>query len=430
MTHEWIDPAPNVGTRCSSSPVERVALLSVHTCPLDQPGTGDSGGMNVYVRSVARRLAEMGVAVDIFSRWAGMAEHVCEPDPGVRVIHLEAGPDRPVPKEELHGLLPAFLHSLQDFARVDAVRYDVVHSHYWLSGWVGRLAAARWDVPLVHTFHTLARVKNQSLHSADTPEPPSRIAAEERIAQSADCVLAPTAHEAADLVGLYGAPHDRVRIVSPGVDTDIFRPATDDRRAAKDAIGLAGRDVILFAGRLQPLKSPDIAVQALASLVRTVPSSDPVLVVLGGPSGTSGMGPTEIAKIAADLGVVDRVMIRPPVPHRDLASYYQAADAVIVPSRNESFGLVALEASACGAPVVATDVGGLRTAIRDGITGLLVPGSSPEEYARAIARILRDRDFARSMSAAGARFAKRYDWRRAATSLLDVYEETAERHRA
>jgi len=410
------------------SAVSRVALLSVHTCPLDQPGIGDSGGMNVYVRSVARRLAEMGVAVDIFTRWSGKGELIREVDPGVRVIHLVAGPDRPVPKEELDEHICEFLYSLLRFESNEAAElglesplYDAVHSHYWLSGRVGRLVTERWGVPLLQSFHTLGRVKNMNLTPGDQAEPAARIAAEERIVEQADCILAPTIEEAGDLVRLYGAAADRVRVVTPGVDTEVFTPG--DRGAAKRSLGLTGKTVVLFAGRLQMLKSPDLAVRAVARLHELQPDLDPVLVMLGGPSGRAGLHPDELQKLAADLGVADRVLLHEPVPHDELPRYYRAADAVLVPSRTESFGLVALEASACGTPVVATDVGGLRTAVRQGVTGLLVPGRDPELFARALADLLTDRRTAAAMGQAGARYARRYDWRRAAADLLGVYEE-------
>ncbi len=408
--------------------VSRVALLSVHTCPLDQPGMGDSGGMNVYVRSVARRLAEMGVAVDIFTRWSGKGELVREVDPGVRVIHLIAGPDRPVPKEELDEHVCEFLYSLLRFESNEAASlgiaspiYDAVHSHYWLSGRVGRLAAERWRIPLLQSFHTLGRVKNINLSPGDEPEPAARITAEERIVEQADCILAPTIEEARDLVRLYGAEPDRVRVVTPGVDTEVFTPG--DRSAAKQALGLGGRDVVLFAGRFQLLKSPDLAVRAVARLCEVAPGLDPVLLMLGGPSGRAGLRAEDLEKLAADLGIADRVLLRDPVPHDDLPGFYRAADAVLVPSRTESFGLVALEASACGTPVVATDVGGLRTAVRDGVTGSLVAGRDPEDFARALAHILTDQRSAAAMGQAGAGYARRFDWRRAAADLLLVYEE-------
>ncbi|MFA5890224.1 MAG: D-inositol-3-phosphate glycosyltransferase [Actinomycetota bacterium] len=416
--------------------VARVALLSVHTCPLDQPGTGDSGGMNVYVRAVAHRLAEMGVSVDAFSRWSGNSERVREVEPGVRVIHLAAGPPSPVPKQDLGNHLSEFLYSLLNFDATEATRlgtegpvYDIVHSNYWLSGRVGRLAAERWERPLVHSFHTIGRVKNQNLGSGDTPEPAARIAAEDRIVQTADCLLAPTADEAADLIA-HGARPDRVRVVPPGVDTDVFKPGS--RSAARRRLGLDDRrPVVLFVGRLQPLKSPDIAVRALAEVVAADPELDPVLVMIGGPSGATGIGPEGMRALAGSCGAADRLMLRAPVPHAELADYYRAADVVIVPSRSESFGLVALEAAACGTPVVATDVGGLRTTVRHGATGLLVPGADPAAFARALADILSDPARAGAMGDAATRFARRFDWRCAAAGLLEVYEDlTGERSSA
>ena len=409
--------------------VGRVAVISVHTCPLDQPGMGDSGGMNVYIRSVSRRLAEAGVAVDVFSRAAGRGEPVAEMAPGVRVVHLDAGPEEPVPKEELPQYLCAFLQSLLRFQTAEAERagtsepvYDLIHSHYWLSGWIGRMARERWDVPLIHSFHTLGRVKNRSLADGEAPEPPHRIAGEERVIQEADAILAPTVGEAAELVSLYGAAPERVRVVAPGVETELFAPG--DREAAKAALGLAGRPVVLFVGRLQPLKSPDLAVRALASLVRARPDlADTTLVVVGGPSGRSGLTAERLHELAAMVGVGDSVLVVPPMPQADLVGLYRAADVVLVPSRTESFGLVALEAESCGTPVVASDVGGLRIAVRDGVTGLLVPPDGPEGYARGLERLLVDPSLRQAMGAAGVRYARRYDWRQAAAGLIGVYED-------
>ncbi|HEX9712605.1 MAG TPA: D-inositol-3-phosphate glycosyltransferase [Actinomycetota bacterium] len=405
------------------STVRRAAMVSVHTCPLDQPGTGDSGGMNVSIRQVARRLAEMGVEVDIFTRASsGRGSWIGEVDQGVRVIHLEAGPDQPIPKADLPEHLCAFLYAMLRFEADEAARlgvdgplYDVIHSHYWLSGWVGRHARERWSVPLFHTFHTLGRVKNLTLAPGDTPEPPVRLANEERIVHTADCVLAPTEHEAHELVHLYGADPSAVSVVSPGVDTAVFRPGT--KNVGKDGV------LILFVGRLQPLKAPDIAVRALAALDRRAPALRARLVVLGGPSGSAGTSPDALGRLATELGIADRIELHPPVPQTELAAWYRAADLVVVPSRSESFGLVALEAAACGTPVVATDVGGLRTTVRDGVTGLLVPGADAGAYADAMHGILTEPGLARAMGEAGARFATRFDWRNAAAGLLDAYEQ-------
>ncbi|HEX9775584.1 MAG TPA: D-inositol-3-phosphate glycosyltransferase [Actinomycetota bacterium] len=413
--------------------VGRVALLSVHTCPLDQPGTGDSGGMNVYVRSVARRLAEMGVQVDVFTRWAGNAERIREVDPRVRVIHLDAGPARPVPKDDLQDHLCAFLYSLMRFATDEAERagvdgplYDAIHAHYWLSGWVGRLAAERWDRPLVQSFHTLGRVKNLLRAPGEPAEPLVRTTAEEKIIAAADIVLAPTPVEAAELVRLYDADPSRVRVVPPGVDTDRFTPraAEGEPAATRAMLGVdEARPLVLFAGRLQPLKAPDRAIRALAQLRTLAPGIDPALVIVGGPSGSAGAGPGELRALARKLGVGGDVVLHPPVPHERMPAVYRAADVVLVPSRTESFGLVAIEASACGTPVVATDVGGLRLAVRDGVTGVLVPGEDDLAYARALAGLLTDPALAQAMGEQGSRYARRFDWRAAAAGLLGVYEE-------
>jgi D-inositol-3-phosphate glycosyltransferase len=411
--------------------VERVAVISMHTCPLDQPGMGDSGGMNVYVRSVASRLAERGVRVDVFTRAAGPEQHVVSVDhPDVRVVHLEAGPNAPVEKEDLPQYLHAFVRAFSEFEaeeRVAARRresvYDVIHSHYWLSGWAGIVAGERLGVPLVHSFHTLGAVKNLTLGDDDRPEPASRIEGEERIVRGADCILAPTAGEASDLVSLYGASPERISVVPPGVDTDRFRPGEAD--AAKRALGLDDRPVVLFVGRLQPLKRPDLAVRAIAGLAVRSPEDAPRLVIIGGPSGRGGVQPESLAKLAADLGVSHLVDIHAPVPHALLPDYYRAADVVLIPSRTESFGLVALEAEACGTPVVASNVGGLRTAVNDGVTGTLVSSDSPDAFAGALRTILADEPRRREMGDAGARYARHYDWRRAADGLLEVYEGLA-----
>jgi len=413
--------------------VERVAVVSIHTCPLDQPGIGDSGGMNVYVRSVARRLAEMGVEVDVFTRAAGPEQHVVDVDPGVRVVHLRAGPDAPVDKEELSRYLYEFHALMMQFEASEAERlglsspmYDVVHSHYWLSGSIGRFARERWGVPLVQSFHTLGRVKNRTLADGEAPEPSARIAGEQRVVQAADCILAPTVGEAAELVNLYGADPRHVRVVAPGVDTDVFTPG--DRAQAKADLGLEGRVVVLFVGRLQPLKQPEAALRAIADLGARNPEirGRISLVVVGGPSGRGGVQPEALTKLAGELGVTDALRLEGTVPHDSLPPYYRAADAVLIPSRSESFGLVAIEASACEAPVVASDVGGLRVAVRDGATGLLVPSFEPAAYADALARVLTDPSLARAMGAAGAHFARRFDWRRASIDLLAIYEELTE----
>ncbi len=412
--------------------IGRVAIVSLHTCPLDQPGFGDSGGMNVAVRSVASRIAQMGVQVDVFTRSAGPQQHVVDVDPGVRVVHLEAGPNQPVEKEDLPTYLWPFLCAMLKFEAEERERlgadgpiYDVIHTHYWLSGWAGRLLRERLGVPLVHSFHTLGHVKNRALTPGESPEPPVRLRGEERIVQSADCLIAPTTQEAADLVSLYGARPDRIRIVPPGVDTDRFRPGEPE--AARRSLGLEGRRIVLFVGRLQALKRPDLAVRAIAHLVHRRPdlAGTLSLVIVGGPSGRGGMTAGSLRALADSLGAGDNVEVRDPVPHALLPDHYRGAAAVIMPSTTESFGLVALEAQACGTPVVASSVGGLRTAVRDGVTGILVAGDAPESFAKALEQILDDPERRTAMGQAAARHARTFDWRRAATRMLDVYDEVA-----
>ncbi|WP_179951108.1 D-inositol-3-phosphate glycosyltransferase [Xylanimonas oleitrophica] len=412
----------------------RVAMLSVHTSPLDQPGTGDAGGMNVYVVELARALAARGAEVEIYTRATSSAQpKVVDASPGVRVIHVAAGPFEGLDKNDLPGQLCAFTAGV---LRAEAHRpegwYDVVHTHYWLSGQAGWLAADRWDVPLVHTMHTMAKVKNAALAPGDAPEPLGRVIGEEQVVEAADALVASTREEADDLVREYGADPDHVHVVAPGVDLETFTapaPGTLDRAVLRARLGLpVGRPVILFAGRVQLLKGPDVLVRALPLLGSSGSGAapgpaapGPVLVVLGGASGR----PTavrELEALAHQCGVRDRVLVHPPVPRHELADWYRAADVVAVPSHNESFGLVAAEAQACGTPVVAAAVGGLRTVVVDGVSGVLVPDHEPETWARELGALLADDERRAALGAGAARSAQRFGWDAAAAAVLDVYE--------
>ncbi|HEY1330295.1 MAG TPA: D-inositol-3-phosphate glycosyltransferase [Actinomycetota bacterium] len=415
----------------------KVAVISVHTSPTDQPGSGDSGGMNVYILSVARRLAEQGVEVDVFTRWRDRdAPPVQRVGEGARIIQVPAGPPGPVPKEDLPALLPQFLGGVLEHAAADpadpATRrhspYDVVHSHYWLSGWVGGRAKEIWGAPLVASFHTLGKVKNFSLAAGDRPEPPVRLDGERTVIHGADRILAPTPVEAAHLVGLYGADPGRIQVVPPGVDRRVFRPSPKEE--AKARLHLTNARLLLFVGRLQPLKGPDIAIRALADAVARAPDAtrDVMLAVVGGPTGPDD-GSDEVARLmhlAASAGVGDRVVFFPPQPHERLADFYAAADALLVPSRSESFGLVALEAQACGTPVIASAVGGLRYCVLDGRTGYLV-GHEPAEHADRILALLRDPALAERLSEGALRHASRFSWDATASAIRDVYLELAGR---
>ncbi len=402
----------------------RVAAISLHTSPLDQPGTGDSGGMNVYVRAVAERLALRGVDVDVFTRRrAHDVAEVEELAPGSQIVHVTAGPQEPLTKEELPPHLPEFLDGV--LRRSQAVGgYDLVHTHYWLSGWVGRSAKGTWEVPLVASFHTLGKVKNYSLARGERPEPSDRLEGEETVIQSAERVVAATPAEAAQLVGLYRADPSRIRLVPPGVDHGVFFPRPRERACAR--LHLAGVRLLLFVGRLQPHKGPDVAVRALAEALARDPQGmqDVMLAIVGGPSGTGhGAEVARLMDLAGALGVEERVMLFPPQPQVRLADFYAAAEVVLVPSRSESFGLVALEAQACGVPVIAAAVGGLRYVVEDGVTGHLVEGHDPADHAARVLQVLGDPQTACRMGEAGVAHSLRFSWDSTADEILAVYRE-------
>lgn len=410
--------------RPSTPPLHRVALLSLHTSPLDQPGTGDAGGMNVYVVQTARQLADRGVQVEIFTRaTSSELPPVVELAPGVLVRHITAGPLEPLPKEDLPAQLCAFT---QGVLRAEAARepgwYDVVHSHYWISGHVGWLASERWGVPLIHSAHTLAKVKNAALAVGDVPEPRARVIGEEQIVQAADRLIAATDAEYTQLTELYGADPDHIEVINPGVDLGQFTPG--DKAAARQRLSLTG-EVLLFVGRIQALKAPDVLLQAAAELLRKEPQrrASLTVVVLGGPSGSGLAEPEHLQKLAGELGISELVRFVPPAEPALLADYYRAADLVVMPSHNETFGLVALESQACGTPVVAANVGGLRTAVADGVSGLLVDGHEPSDYATAIADLLNNPDRLRELSAGAVAHAAGKGWAVTTGALIDTYRD-------
>jgi D-inositol-3-phosphate glycosyltransferase len=417
----------------------RVAMVSVHTSPLEQPGTGDAGGLNVYVVETAKRLAERGTQVEVFTRATSRdAPPSCELAPGVTVRTVVAGPFEGLAKNDLPGqLCPFAAGMLRIEARHQPGWYDLVHSHYWLSGQVGWLAADRWNVPLLHSMHTLAKVKNASLAAGDTPEPAGRVIGEEQVVAAADRLIANTELEARDLISLYDADPARVSVVPPGVDlgTFTYRGAAG-RRAARARLGLApGADVLLFVGRLQPLKAPDVLLRGVARMVADRPErrANLVTAVLGGPSGTGLERPEELQKLAVELGIGDLVEFHPPVGRAALADWYRAADLVAVPSYSESFGLVAVEAQACGTPVVAARVGGLSTAVRAGETGLLLPGHQPGMWASGLNAMLEqlgDRGRREAVSAAAVRHAHAFSWDATVDATLDLYAAAGARRMA
>ena len=403
----------------------RVALLSVHTSPLDQPGTGDAGGMNVYIVETARRLADLGVEVEIFTRaTSGALPATVDLAPGVMVRHINAGPFEPMTKEDLPALLCPFASGvLRVEAQHDPGYFDLVHSHYWLSGQVGALAQDRWQVPLVHSMHTMAKVKNSLLAEGDVPEPSGRVVGEGAVVAAADLLIANTATEAAQLVDLYEADPDRVATVPPGVDLGVFTPG--DALAARRHLGIAdSKHVLLFVGRIQPLKAPDVLLAAASQLLDRRPDlrDELVVAVVGGPSGSGLAHPHHLEAMARSLGIADVVRFAPPVKQPELVHWYRAADVTVVPSYNESFGLVAIESQACGTPVVAASVGGLRTAVADGLSGILVDGHNPGDYARVIEALVDDPVRRKTLAAGAVRHAAEFGWEATARGTLDVYE--------
>ncbi|MCW2774030.1 MAG: glycosyl transferase, group 1 [Nocardioides sp.] len=406
-------------------PIRRLAMVSLHTSPLDQPGTGDAGGMNVYVLELSKRLAQQGIAVDIFTRATSSSlAPVVEACDGVQVHHIHAGPFEGLTKVELPGQLCVFAREvLRAEAAHPVGHYDAVHSHYWLSGQVGALARDRWGVPLVHSMHTMAKVKNDALAAGDTPEPAARIIGEEQVVEAADMLVANTDIEAKQLINLYDADPSRVEVVHPGVDLAVFRP--HDKATVRAELGLPpDAAVLLFAGRIQPLKGPDVLLRAVAELLAQTPDlrSRLVVPVVGGPSGTGLEHPESLAQLSSELGLDDVVRFVPPVAQDELARWCAAATLVAVPSYNESFGLVAAEAQATGTPVVAAAVGGLTTVVRDGHSGLLVDGHEPRAWADALRRVVEDDALRLRLQAGALEQARQFSWERTADRMLEVYE--------
>ncbi|GAA4360764.1 D-inositol-3-phosphate glycosyltransferase [Angustibacter luteus] len=411
-----------------------MAMLAVHTSPFAQPGTGDAGGLNVYVVQTARRLAQRGIEVEVFTRATSSSlAPAAELAPGVLVRHVTAGPFEGLGKDDLPGQLCAFASGVM---RTEAARpagyYDLIHSHYWLSGQVGWLAADRWQVPLVHTMHTMARVKNLALADGDDPEPPGREIGEQQVVEAADRLVANTAQEATQLVDLYGADPGRVSVVHPGVDLARFTPGgsggadgSDGRADARAVLGVApDAALLLFVGRIQPLKAPDVLLRAAADLLARRPELRRRLVVavVGGPSGSGLREPTSLIRLARELGIDDCVRFEKPAEGDALVHWYRAADLVVVPSYSESFGLVALEAQACATPVLAADVGGLRDAVAPGVSGELVSGHDPAQWAAHLEALLLD-DARRAELAAGAvEHAAGFSWDATVDGLELAYE--------
>ena len=404
----------------------KIATLMVHTSPLDQAGIGDAGGMNVYVVESAKKMAQSGVLVDIFTR----ANHPDLPESveiaeGVTVKHLVAGPFEGLSKEELPSQLGALTSSFMNYQKLlPSDYYSLLHSHYWISGQLGWMVSERTGIPLIHTMHTTAKVKNLNLAENEKPEPQTRAIGEEQVVKASTGLIANTDAEAASLVSLYDACPDNVFVVAPGVDLQRFSPGIG-KAAARVKLNIAPDAIMLtFVGRIQPHKGPDVLLRAAAEMVTHSPHlrAKLAVVIMGGASG-SGVNELEKLKVLAKfLKIEDVTHFVDPVSRQELPNWYRASDLVCVPSYSESFGLVALEAQACGTPVVATAIGGLRTAVSDGISGSLVDGHDPKAWSAVISRLIAEPQRRLLLSMGAVEHASHFGWENTARKTLDVYD--------
>ena len=413
--------------------VSRIAMISVHTSPLAQPGSGEAGGMNVYIRELSRNLAHRGVEVDIFTRRADPEQPpVVEADYGVRVFALEAGPLAPIPKDQIFCHLPEFVTELAFQISRNGHPYELIHAHYWLSGWAGYLLKRYWDIPLVQMFHTLGDLKNL-LSPRGSIEPVLRLQVERGLLRLADAVIAANPDEREVMIWDLQADPAKICTVPPGVDLDHFRPA--DRLAARDQLGLPDRPLVLFVGRIDPVKGIDTLFEGWRRLLDSLEPGDtvPLLIFLGGRRTESAAGPQfepaleRVIGEARRLGIEGSILFLGSQPRAILPLFYNAADLCVMPSRYESFGLVAVEAMACGTPVVASRVGGLRFTVEDEVSGLLVPPDDPVALAAAIRRALADHRLRTRMQVGARQAAVRYSWHGVTNAVLQVYQQVAQR---
>jgi D-inositol-3-phosphate glycosyltransferase len=403
----------------------KIATLMVHTSPLDQAGVGDAGGMNVYVVETAKKMAQAGVSVDIFTRAnkPNLPESV-EIAEGVNVKHLVAGPFEGLSKEELPSQLGALTSAFMNHQKqLPSNYYSLLHSHYWISGQLGWMVSEATSIPLIHTMHTTAKVKNLNLAVGEKPEPHTRAIGEEQVVQAATGLIANTDAEAASLVSLYEACPDRVFVVAPGVDLQTFSPA-DGKAAARNRLNIAPDAIMLtFVGRVQPHKGPDVLLKAAAEMVMHTPHlrAKLAVVIIGGASGSVNEL-EKIKSLARFLKIEDIAHFIEPASREVLPDWYRASDLVCVPSYSESFGLVALEAQACGTPVVATAIGGLRTAVSDGISGSLVDGHDPKAWSAVISRLIMEPQRRLLLGMNAVEHASHFGWEATARKTLDVYD--------
>lgn len=397
-----------------------IAVVSVHTSPLAMPGTRDSGGMNVYIRELSRHMGRRAHTMDVFTRRTDPdSPQVAVIDERTRVIQIDAGPPS-VDKKAVRRYLPQFAQGVLAFQGLSGINYDLVHSHYWLSGNVGQLLKTEWQVPHVVMFHTLAEAKNR--HHMNEREPAYRVEGERIVAGEADRIICASDGEKEMLVQTYGATPSRVNVVPCGVDTLRFRPMKKARVRCRLELP-EDEPVVVYVGRIEPLKGIDVLIRAAAQ------TDFPFRLLIVGGDGKDSARKEELKGLAADVGIAQRVTFLDAVPHRDLPLYYNAADICVVPSYYESFGLVAVEAMACGTPVIASRVGGLKETVLDGRTGYLVPWRCPEPFAERLELLLSNEALRRSMGREARLAAERFRWSEVAAKVEDVYHDLVSQYR-
>jgi len=411
--------------------IQRVAMLSVHTCPLAMLGGKKTGGMNVYVRDFSRELGRQGIQVDVFTRSQDDCQPMVKHDLGFggRVIHIPAGPEKPIPVAAISQYLDEFVTGTLAFAEKEGIHYDLIHSHYWLSGLVAEKLREAWGVPIVHMFHTLGHMKNRIAQDDSERAPAERIQGEKHVIKIADRLIAATPAEEAQLNWLYGADMRKVRVVSPGVDLERFTPIP--KKIAKKEIGIPLNDKnIIFAGRIEPLKGIDTLLRAMALIQKRHPEAvrGVCVAIIGGDpwADTPDAEMARLQELRQELGITDLVTFLGAKDQEILPNYYAAAEMVVMPSHYESFGMVALEAMAMGTPVIASEVGGLAFLVRDDENGFHVPSRDPEALAERIYCLLTDEECRDRMGRQARYHALQYDWEIIVQRMLRVYEEVVE----
>jgi len=410
--------------------IKRIAMMSVHTCPLAALGGKETGGMNVYVRDLSRELGRRGIYVDVFTRLQKPALPKVSEALGqrCRTIHLPAGPEAPYDKNLVFDHLPEFVEGVKRFAQEKGIAYDLIHSHYWLSGWVARELRESWDSPIIQMFHTLGRMKNRVAHSEEEKEAALRIEVETEIMAFVDRIVAATAVEKAQMTRLYGANPAKIAVIPCGVDLSLFRPIPMDE--ARERLDICERKhMVLFVGRIERLKGIDTLLEAMAIVVRDFPNWQEeicVCIVGGDASEDSAIVDKEMQRLQdlrAELGIADLVTFLGAQAQDALPDHYSAADVVVMPSYYESFGMVALEAMACGTPVIASQVGGLSFTVQDGVTGFLVPGQDPPALAEKITLLLKDQALRNKLGTQGIERAEQHSWARIADQVISLYSD-------